>query len=167
MFSRFSHRYLDTTDFTALSGNNTWYLFGDQVEEFWDHFLSSYRWPHLSAELKRADPVSYHQTAAFGIGGAGSGVPFHLHGGGWSEVLHGAKHWYLFDLSIGSTYPQDDPQQSQWDWTLNRYPRLTNEEQQALHECTIRPGETLYFPTKWFHATLNTEPYTVFVSTFT
>ena len=35
----------------------------------------------------------YHQTAAFGIGGVASGVPFHTHGGGWSEVIHGAKHW--------------------------------------------------------------------------
>jgi len=28
-------------------------------------------------------------------------------------------------------------------------------------------GEALYFPAHWFHATLNLEPYTVFVSAFT
>ena len=34
-------------------------------------------------------------------------------------------------------------------------------------ECTISFGEALYFPSQWYHATLNLDKYTAFVSTFT
>lgn len=159
---------MQSTDFTSTVGNETWYLFGDQVEAFWDGFLQDYAWPAISDELKARDPNGYFQTAAFGIGGVASGVPFHIHGGGWSEVIHGAKHWYgrafslchlvpasvlwlnacrlvvlaryLFDLSIGNEHPQDDRDQSQWDWTRNSYPKLTEEQRASLYECTIYPG---------------------------
>ena len=36
----------------------------------------------------------------------------------------------------------------------------------GLQECTTGPGEMLYFPAKWMHATLNMSPYNVFVSLF-
>ena len=34
-------------------------------------------------------------------------------------------------------------------------------------ECTLNPGDLIYFPDQWHHATINLSPYTVFVSTFT
>jgi hypothetical protein len=35
-----------------------------------------------------------------------------------------------------------------------------------LHECVIHPGEILYFPSMWMHATLNLDSYNVFMSLF-
>ena len=35
-----------------------------------------------------------------------------------------------------------------------------------LYECTIGPGEVLYFPSMWMHATLNLDAYNVFMSLF-
>ena len=35
-----------------------------------------------------------------------------------------------------------------------------------LYECTIEPGEMLYFPAMWMHATLNLDDYNLFVSLF-
>jgi len=32
---------------------------------------------------------------------------------------------------------------------------------------TVDPGDLVYFPDKWYHATINLDPYTAFVSTFT
>ena len=37
--------------------------------------------------------------------------------------------------------------------------------QVELLECTIRPGEAIYFPHGWWHATLNIDT-AVFISTF-
>jgi len=34
-------------------------------------------------------------------------------------------------------------------------------------ECTVNRGEMIYFPNHWYHATINLEKYTVFVSSFT
>ena len=36
----------------------------------------------------------------------------------------------------------------------------------TMQECTIEPGEILYFPSMWMHATLNTDAYNVFMSVF-
>jgi hypothetical protein len=35
------------------------------------------------------------------------------------------------------------------------------------YECTIKPGELIYFPAQWYHSTLNLDKYTTFMSTFT
>ena len=35
-----------------------------------------------------------------------------------------------------------------------------------FYDCTIEPGEALYFPSQWMHATLNLDEYTYFVSVF-
>ena len=37
---------------------------------------------------------------------------------------------------------------------------------QTIQECTIVPGEILYFPPMWMHATLNLDVYNVFMSLF-
>jgi uncharacterized RmlC-like cupin family protein len=39
-------------------------------------------------------------------------------------------------------------------------------EESGLVECTIYPGDILYFPPFWPHATLNLDRYTTFASTF-
>ncbi|VDL74741.1 unnamed protein product [Nippostrongylus brasiliensis] len=43
------------------------------------------------------------------------------------------------------------------------YPALPREKRPL--ECLMKPGEVIYFPDKWWHATLNTET-SVFISTF-
>jgi len=35
-----------------------------------------------------------------------------------------------------------------------------------LYECTLTPGDILYFPAMWMHATLNVDAYNVFMSVF-
>jgi ribosomal protein L16 Arg81 hydroxylase len=59
--------------------------------------------------------------------------------------------------------PKFNPDNSTLHWYLNEYPKL-NEEERPM-ECLLRPGEVIYFPDKWYHATLNEET-SVFISTF-
>lgn len=64
--------------------SETLYLFGDIDQETWKPLLSSYKQP--------AWKVPRHEPAlSFGIAGAGTGVPFHFHGPGFAEVIHGSK----------------------------------------------------------------------------
>mmetsp|Transcript_29223 Transcript_29223/g.93897 ORF Transcript_29223/g.93897 Transcript_29223/m.93897 type:complete len:102 (+) Transcript_29223:602-907(+) len=51
-------------------------------------------------------------------------------------------------------------------WLRTRYNSMLQAEGgHDLLECTIEPGELLYFPDNWFHATLNIGQ-SVFMSTF-
>ena len=97
---------------------------------------------------------------SFGVGPDGSGVPFHFHNDGFSEVMHGAKYWLL--------YPHKPPRfrenATSVSWLKHDYPRLAPHERPR--DCTIHPGDLLYFPRDWWHAIVNRGDPTVFMSTF-
>nr|XP_060642261.1 jmjC domain-containing protein 8 isoform X3 [Anolis sagrei ordinatus] len=92
--------------------------------------------------------------------GSGSGVPFHWHGPGFSEVIFGRKRWFLYPPE---KMPKFHPNRTTLSWLLDTYPFLPSWERPM--ECTIHPGEVLYFPDRWWHATLNLDT-SVFISTF-
>ncbi|KAM7387641.1 hypothetical protein PAMA_009991 [Pampus argenteus] len=92
--------------------------------------------------------------------GPGTGVPFHWHGPGYSEVIYGRKRWFLYPPD---KEPHFHPNRTTLSWVTETYPHLPEDE--APLECTIQPGEVLYFPDRWWHATLNLDT-SVFISTF-
>ncbi|CAD5219061.1 unnamed protein product [Bursaphelenchus xylophilus] len=134
-------------------GNETLYLFGDIDPELWKPLLSAYKQPKWTVP-------DMEPALSFGIAAVGTGVPFHFHGPGFAEVVHGSKHWFLTEPD---RKPAFDPDRSTLDWYLNDYPKL--EESERPLECLMKPGELIYFPDKWYHATLNMET-SVFISTF-
>lgn len=134
-------------------GSDTLYFFGDNNFTEWESLFNNYEAPPY---------LLPHTTGAysFGIAGPGTGVPFHWHGPGYSEVIHGRKRWFLYPPD---QEPHFHPNYTTLSWLTNTYPNLPLEE--APLECTIRPGEVLYFPDHWWHATLNLDT-SVFISTF-
>ena len=86
-------------------------------------------------------------------------MPFHFHNDGFSEVQHGAKRWLLYP----SKPPHYDVNATSTQWLERVYPKLTRRERP--YDCTIEPGDLLYFPSNWYHAIVN-QGVTVFMSTF-
>jgi|TARA_B110000091_G_scaffold207395_1_gene245524 ribosomal protein L16 Arg81 hydroxylase len=137
-------------------GNETWYLFGDNYGEEWTPLLN---------RMEHNRYAGSENTLSFGIGGKGSGVPFHFHGGGFSEVFHGRKRWFL---TAHEHAPKFNPDHSMLQWVQTEYWQLYEQGLlDPVYECTIGPGEMLYFPSQWHHGVLNLDPWTSFVSTFT
>ncbi|KAK0403459.1 hypothetical protein QR680_016931 [Steinernema hermaphroditum] len=134
-------------------GNETLYLFGDIDQDLWGPLLNHYSLPKWS--LPRHEPA-----LSFGIAGAGTGVPFHFHGPGFAEVIFGSKRWFLQPYE---NRPAFNPDKSTLGWYVHDYPKLADRERPI--ECLMKPGELIYFPDKWWHATLNTET-SIFISTF-
>ena len=102
-----------------------------------------------------------------GIGGAHSGVSFHYHGPGFSEVLIGSKLWFLYPPD--TLIPHHHPNMTMCTWYKEIFlPKLlTNPSLYPnIYYCIIHPGDVLYFPNKWLHATYNIEAYNFFVSLF-
>jgi hypothetical protein len=60
-----------------VSGNDTFYLFGNHRGPEWDAFLA--RYPSLHARLPCLPRVE-HVSLSFGVAGEGTGVPWHFHG---------------------------------------------------------------------------------------
>eukprot|EP01134_Creolimax_fragrantissima_P005309 CFRG5309T1 len=137
------------------SADNIMYMFGDNYSPGWAEFLTSYqRPPYLNSDVIG--------SISFGMGGDGSGVPFHRHGAVFAEVLHGHKRWYLYPK--GSTEPpKSHPNRTTLLWTLEHYPTLAKHE--LPMECVLGANEVLYIPNEWWHATLNLAQ-SVFISVF-
>lgn len=133
--------------------NETWYLFGETYSEEWKAFLEAYELPPCAS--CRPDRVAL----SFGVGNRGSGVQWHTHGPGFSETLQGQKHWVL----SREKPPEYHKDQSSLQWMENVYPQHS----ESVWECTLAPGQAIYFPDRWWHATINLDPFTAFVSTFT
>ena len=108
-----------------------------------------------SGEASSAEPPAL----SFGVGPDGSGVPFHFHADGFSEVLHGAKYWLL----TPGKPPRFRENGTSLSWVVHDLPRLSAHERPQT--CLIRPGDVLYFPHGWYHAIVNVGE-TVFMSTF-
>ena len=138
--------------------NETWYFFGETYSAEWKQLLLQYDIPHCQACQRDMVALS------FGIGNRGSGVQWHVHGPGFAETIWGRKHWILSPPTT-TTPPDFHPDQTSRNWMEFTYPTLPVEKRPL--ECTLEPGDILYFPDMWYHATINLDPYTAFVSTFT
>uniref|UniRef100_A0A3B3C395 Jumonji domain containing 8 n=1 Tax=Oryzias melastigma TaxID=30732 RepID=A0A3B3C395_ORYME len=148
-----SRRVKLSTANTHSYRKDTLYFFGDNNFTEWQSLFQQYEPPPY---------VLPHSSGAysFGIAGAGTGVPFHWHGPGFSEVIYGRKRWFLYPPE---RQPHFHPNRTTLSWLTETYPHLPEDE--APLECTIRPGEVLFFPDRWWHATLNLDT-SVFISTF-
>uniref|UniRef100_A0A1A8CFJ8 Jumonji domain containing 8 n=1 Tax=Nothobranchius kadleci TaxID=1051664 RepID=A0A1A8CFJ8_NOTKA len=110
-------------------GSETLYFFGDNNLTEWQNLFDHYESP----------PYVLPRTSgaySFGIAGPGTGVPFHWHGPGYSEVIYGRKRWFLYPPEKG---PHFHPNRTTLSWVTGTYPNLPEDE--APLECTIRPGE--------------------------
>ena len=140
---------------SGSDASQNYYLFGGNHNAFWKHLESLYEVPPC-----RHCVIAGAKTA--GLGGNCSGVAFHMHGPGFSEVLHGRKLWLLYPPD---TRPKHfSPLMSTCEWYTRYHAQVADDPN--LFECSIGPGEILYFPDRWVHATLNLEEYTFFMSLF-
>ncbi|XP_051570190.1 jmjC domain-containing protein 8 isoform X2 [Myxocyprinus asiaticus] len=146
-------KFLLTPQSENTLGSDTLYFFGDNNFTEWHSLFDEYKAPPYT--LPQMSPAY-----SFGIAGPGTGVPFHWHGPGYSEVIYGRKRWILYPPDQA---PEFHPNHTTLSWVTLSYPNL--ELHQRPLECTIRPGEVLYFPDRWWHATLNLDT-SVFISTF-
>ncbi|KAF0687748.1 Aste57867_20532 [Aphanomyces stellatus] len=159
---------------SSQMGNETYYLFGSTHGPDWEAFLAQYHPPtqHYPSEAffpskppscdadALAQATSTHTALSFGIAGRGSGVPFHFHGPGFLQQLHGRKRWFLYPPHAAVKF---HPDESTLHWVESVYPTMAAP---PTHECVLEPGDVIYFPSQWMHATLNLSPYTVFMATF-
>lgn len=110
--------------------------------------------PHLHAlhnESSLQDPYLF-------LGGAGSGLGFHVHGHAWNAVVFGRKLWLVYPP--GWRHAALKLEQTALDgesWLREIYPKVANTSA-APFGCVTEAGDLLYVPPDWLHATVNLEP---------
>ena len=139
------------------------YVFGEFSEE-WKPLRDAYVLPPCGLACLRE-----RVAVTIGLGGLHSGAPWHMHGAAFVEVIHGSKHFAFLPPEDAAINDIDAAIKglSQVHWHWEERPRLEAEGRlAALQECTLLPGEILFFPPHWHHGVVNLDAYTAFVSTF-
>lgn len=215
-FDEYVH-HMSERDQLRDKANESYYFFGNNYAGIWSTMSDLYVNP----------PCHYCDKAGaktLGIGGKSSGVSFHFHGMGFSEVIIGRKRWYLFPPSLSPLLSHFSPnctaEQIILDITTMRtapeaqvyvdvdstshvqalhplasnnplidnnahttaeggsssssslppyfhtHPESLQQLRDGLVACDIGPGDVLYFPPMWMHATTNLDAYNVFFSLF-
>jgi hypothetical protein len=87
--------YLDLMEFQSSNAcgtaNESLYLFGGNYSPGWNQLMEAYKLPECRA---CRDPPD-NAAVSLGVGSYLSGVSWHRHGAGFSEVFHGSKRWFL------------------------------------------------------------------------
>ena len=88
------------------------------------------------------------------LGTSGGGIEWHMHSDGWNALACGHKRWFL--LPPG-TKPPNYPRPSQGGGVLEWYHRFYADfaALEGAREAVQRPGDVLYIPEGWYHATIN------------
>ena len=144
--------YLSSQDSSSNSSSSL-YFFDDGA------FLSRcssvgmlYKTPPPFARL-----IEYAEAPLFlALGGSGSGIPWHQHKAAFNEVLLGAKRWSFYPPRIFTAVADEfgfDPKRPHVDWLSRVYPKLPTTHRPL--ECVQRPGDVVFVPKDWFHATAN------------
>uniref|UniRef100_A0A7S1RHX8 JmjC domain-containing protein n=1 Tax=Alexandrium catenella TaxID=2925 RepID=A0A7S1RHX8_ALECA len=95
------------------------------------------------------------------IGGAGSGMPFHKHGAFWQGLSLGRKAWYI--LPPGSMSERLHDITGPYIFPVRVFHGMLRTRplgRRPLY-CVQRPGETLYVPGSWWHASMNLDLFQV------
>ena len=111
-----------------MKANETWYFFGETYSSEWKKLLNAYELPPCQT-CSEFDLVAL----SFGIGNSGSGVAWHIHGPGFSEAIHGRKHWILYPFD---NEPDFHPDQTSLNWMHYNYAASMNSENVPF-ECTL------------------------------
>ena len=144
----------------GLQSNESFYMFGhNDGREPWKSLVAlNYARPPCGPTCSGRDA-----TPTFGIGSPNSGTSFHFHGPAFSEAIIGSKRWFVYPAHLKPDMTQL-ANVSMWRWAEEILPSLPHREE--IYDCTISPGEALWFPTQLYHATLNLDPFNVFMSLF-
>eukprot|EP00466_Bigelowiella_natans_P015303 jgi/Bigna1/138847/aug1.47_g13555 len=128
--------------------------------------LAKFAYPTLTTHIMNAIREDYQlpsilQTASLetilSFGGAPQGANFQRHQVAWLATVYGSKHWYM---AAPTTKKPPEPQcfshrgdgsgRGEEGW-----------KEVGVRYCEVFPGEILWVPPQWWHATCNGDPYTV------
>ncbi len=136
-------------------------FFQNRWHSLTDRLLADVNFSHVPMRSVR----SHH---LFSLGGIGTGVGFHSHVESWLAQIQGRKHWSLA-RSLGPGWRvkhgcewmskedrvrhNDDPTDYHQGADEPWYLELMGLRKRPLHQCVVHPGDAIYIPTGWYHAT--------------
>jgi hypothetical protein len=120
--------------------------------------LEDFSVPAPLASLAEQGPPDEQQAPFMFAGARGSGVGFHRHGEAWNAVVFGRKRWFFFPPAWRSPLlgVEPDLDVDGLAWLRGFYEVLAGTAVAPI-ECVTGPGDVMYIPASWHHATVNVQ----------
>ena len=123
-----------------------------------DEYGKSFEEDSLLADLMSdfTNPALFEsasQCRVFSFGGGHRGVQMMQHGVAWLGLVTGAKLWHVAPPHL----PRPSDRTCENDGRINH--KLAKAE--GVSHCLLLPGEVIFVPDSWWHATCNLDPYTI------
>jgi len=166
---------LSLQEYAAYAGSNTadwpFYVWERNFEGARRCLLDDFRSPKvfeddlydITPEIREFLPLTCHLFVL--VGGRRTGSNMHTDpkwSSAWNTLLTGKKRWVLFPRDTpakeigaleGDAYKDGGPQAY---WWLDHYPRLRAQGARlGMVDIIQHPGDTVFIPSGWWHATLN------------
>ena len=116
----------------TVPASENWYLFGHTFSSEWQNLTQHYVLPPCRTCVRDLSALS------FGIGNRGSGVQWHTHGPGFSEALHGRKHWLLYESAEANDHRPADYHKDQSSRQWMEYVYTKKDTVPRPWECTCK-----------------------------
>jgi hypothetical protein len=142
--------------------SNTLYLFGSNDGPEWQTFLSKFPSIVYSELLFNCTAFINHGEMLFGAAPGNSGLPWHSHDGGISEIIIGHKRWFFNPPEADPINVSPFANISTWYADHIQNPH----KNPSVISCDVESGGIIYYPPKWSHAVLNIAPWNTCISTF-
>jgi len=97
--------------------------------------------------------TSISQSRVLSFGGGHRGVQMMQHGVAWLGLVAGAKLWHIAPPDLPRPSNRECDNGGKVDWALAA--------SEGVEHCVMKPGEVIFVPDDWWHATCNLETYTV------
>jgi hypothetical protein len=94
----------------------------------------------------------------FSLGGVGTGVGFHAHSENWLGQVVGRKAWFVAPPGPNSK-GADWEKKHGCEWLLGNPSAAAQDPR--IKSCIVEPGQAIYVPTGWHHATCNMDKFTL------
>jgi hypothetical protein len=94
----------------------------------------------------------------FSMGGVGTGVGFHAHSENWLGQVAGRKAWFVAPPGPNSK-GADWEKKHGCEWLLGEPSAAAQDPR--IQSCVVEPGQVIYVPTSWHHATCNLDEFTL------
>jgi hypothetical protein len=108
----------------------------------------------LLSEYSHPEPFeSASQCRVFSFGGGHRGVQMMQHGAAWLGLISGAKLWHVA--------APHEPRPSNIECADGGRIDYARAKAEHVSHCLLLPGEMVWVPERWWHATCNLDPYTI------
>lgn len=134
--------------------NDDLLIFTNQKEtpELFDTILNQYDVPHPLSFTKSYVPPEgeYGWTRIFSVMMRRSAHRFHIHNEAWLGQVSGSRMWFLLPPSTPNAALEYKPPACEYLYNREELPK-------GAMSCIQNPGEVMYLPKNWWHATCGLE----------